>query len=345
MPSFDELCRRGCVGDLIHVIGQVPDCVATRSSDRLDDASLGMVVLWMLLMRERRPWTVCLEELGVDVRGLARELDGLLGEKTSTAATVGRAGGGQEQLPRESRRQLDRFLNDRLDRAGREASALGDRYLGNEHLLLAILADADDPLAAVLSRHGMHYPSVKKALTKALSRVLMAEVVVEPRIVAGPRKPWVAILDGLPATGVPRRFSMAAMFVVMTLFALLFAFMELLGASPEVFTVVAIFVAVVGLGQTLFFGGKYPRAASVCVGACLLPVEILAWIIFHFVSSGLASFSAEGASWTFMAMLFCVPLGGFLGYLAGGLAGGVFLVLDLLAKRAGEQSDEPAEEA
>ena len=337
MPSFDDLRRRGCMGDVIQLVGQVPDSLAMRSSVDPDDGPLEMAVLWMLLAWGRKFWTVCLEESGVDVRQLTREIDGLLGEKRSMSGPIARTYGGPRPLSPESCRQLDRSLDALLDRAALEASAFGHDYLGNEHLLLAILARADGPLAALLSWHKLHYRDVKEALTDVLSRVVPAEVVEEPKFVTPPRKPWPAAWYEKPATGVPRRFGMTALFAIMTLYAIVFAIMQSLDTNPTAFTIIAVLLTGVGAGQTLLFGGKSPRIASVCAGAMLFPLEIVAAIVYHSLFWPRPSFSTVEQAVIIVAIVvaivFCIPAGGFLGYLAGVLAGGVFLLLDLIAKR------------
>ena len=340
MPSFDDLCRRGCMGDVIQLVGQVPDSLAMRSSVDPDDGLLGTVVLWMLLAWGRKFWTACLEESGVDVLQLTRELDGLLGEKRSTSGSIARTDGGPPPWSPEARRQLDRSLDALLDRAACEASAFGHRYLGNEHLLLAVLAQADGRLAGLLSRHEIHYRDVKKALTDALARVVPAEVVEEPKFSVRPHKPRPSAWDGLRATGVPRRFGMTALFAIMTLYAIVFAVMQSLDAHPMVFTIIAVLLTGVGAGQTLLFGGKFPRVASVCAGAMLFPLEIIAALIYLYISS---HFVVPPAA-IIAAVVFSVPAGALLGYLAGGLAGGVFLLLDLAAKRSRTENDEQNEE-
>jgi ClpA/ClpB-like protein len=344
MPSFDDLRRRGCMGDVIQLVGQVPDCLAMRSSVDPNDGSFEVAVLWMLLAWGRRFWTAWLEELGIDVPQLRRELDGLLGEKRSTSGSIARTDGGPRSWSPESCRQLDQSLDALLDRAAREASAFGHDYLGNEHLLLAILAQADGPLAELLSRHEIHYREVKEVLTDVLSRVVPAGVVEEPKFVIPPRKPWRTARYAKPATGVPRRFSMAALFAMMTLYAVIFAIMQSLDTNPVVFTAIAVLLTGVGAGQTLLFGGKLPRISSVCAGAVLFPLEIMAAIVYYYLSSPRASFSPADLFVVFIAMVFCIPLGGFLGYLAGGLAGGVFVLLDLIAKRTVTENDEQNQE-
>lgn len=329
MPSFDDLCRRGCMGDVVQLVGQIPSSLAMRSSVDLDDGSLEMAVLWGLLAWGRKFWTACLEELGVDVSQLARELDGLLGEKRPVSGSEVRMTGERPSWSAEARRRLDRSLDAILDRAGREASSFGHDYLGNEHLLLAILAEADGRLAALLSRHEIRYQDVKKAVTDALARV------DERRFVRPPRKPWPARLDDTPATGVPRRFSMTALFAMMTLYAVVFAVMQSVDAGSTVFIVIAVLLTGVGIGQTLLFDGKFPRVASVCTGAVLFPLEIVAAIVYHNLSSP----SSVDLGIIILATVISVPAGGLFGYLAGGLAGGVFVLLELIAKETQSKND------
>jgi len=89
MPSFQDLCARRCVADLIHVVEQVPRRVAVRAPLGLDDSSIAMVVLWTLLRWERTFWVVCLENLGVDIWNLTCELDALIRRKKAASAVDG----------------------------------------------------------------------------------------------------------------------------------------------------------------------------------------------------------------------------------------------------------------
>ena len=338
MPSFRQMCERRCVEDLIHVIEQVPVRLAARWPIGLDKSSLAMVALWSLLRWERKFWLVCLEELGVDMWALTCELDALL--EARKGVPPGDNFRDQAAKPPLAwfRQRLDPFLNALLDRAAHQASAMGHGYLGSEHVLLAIVADADPPLVSLLERHKIEYQNVKDAIVAALPRSPSPSVVEEavPAIVV--KKPWGAAWDS-EAVGVPRRFSLAVLMLMMTLYAFLFAAMQSLGAHPILFAMITVLVTAVGLGQMLLFGGAYPRAASIWVGACLFPIELVAAVL---ISSALSRFppsTVEKVGWTILSLVLGVPAGAFLGYLSGGVVGGVFLVLDFVVKRPSQETE------
>ena len=169
----------------------------------------------------------------------------------------------------------------------------------------------------------------------------MAEVVEERKSVVRSSKPWPASWDDRPATGVPRRFGMGALFAIMTLYAVVFAVMQSLGADPTVFVVMAVLLTGVGVGQTLLFDGKFPRAASICLGTVLFPIEMIAAMVYHYLAATSSDFNIDPVGIIGSAII-CIPTGALFGYLAGGLAGGVFVLLDLAAKRT--QSDEENED-
>jgi positive regulator of sigma E activity len=122
---------------------------------------------------------------------------------------------------------------------------------------------------------------------------------------------------------------MSVMFLMMTMYAVLFAAMQLFGTPPVVFAVIAILVTGVGFGQMVLFGGKYPRAASIWTGAILFPIEILGVLIW------------TGSLKAIAILLICPPFGALFGYLAGCLAAGAFLLIELYGKRA--ESEEAAD--
>jgi hypothetical protein len=138
-----------------------------------------------------------------------------------------------------------------------------------------------------------------------------------------------------PQAGVPRRFSVGELMLVVSFFAVLFAVMRSLDFHPAVFAVVGLFFVVVAVGQAVLFGGKDPRRASVRVGAVLAAIAIVLLSLFPFAMRLLGRFPSfiELLVWfvTFTAALAAgVPLGGLAGYLAGALLAGVFLILRMV---------------
>jgi hypothetical protein len=330
MPSVKALCARRCVKDLIQVVEQVPLRLAARPALVLDDSSVAALALWTLLRWERTFLLRALEDKGVDMWALTCEVDDLLNESRPEVAPADGQPAGPSAAPLQARASLDQLLEVLLDRAELEALAVQHRFLGTEHLLLAIISGADARLSSVLSRYGITHESVRAMVAELLSRApavedqtILAELACGP---AGAR--W-----DTEAVGVPRRFGMAILMMLVTMFAVLFAAMESLGARPIVFIPTAILFAGVALGQMLLFGGKYPRAASVWVGACLFPVEILAVLLCAIFFPSLVSTFSDTVPLLVLLLFLSIPLGAGLGYLAGGLTASAFLFIELYKRR------------
>lgn len=132
------------------------------------------------------------------------------------------------------------------------------------------------------------------------------------------------------ATAVPRVFSIGAMMTMVALFALVLALLGSLDAVPSIYGVVSVLFAAVTLAQPVLFHGRQPRKASVLAGAIVLPIAAavaltVEWLLRDSYGPPLAAFLVLG--------VFCIPLGGFLGYCLGTLAAGVFLLMEHLARR------------
>jgi putative addiction module component (TIGR02574 family) len=132
---------------------------------------------------------------------------------------------------------------------------------------------------------------------------------------------------------VPRRFDLATIFVVTFAYSILFGLMKAISFPPTASAVVAGFIFIVAIAQALLFGGKQPRAASIISGALIYTLIMAgSWIVFRppFYSAWQLLISAS----------FTIAGGAMLGYLAGVVVGGVFLVADKLRNRL---SRKPAE--
>lgn len=122
----------------------------------------------------------------------------------------------------------------------------------------------------------------------------------------------------------PRRFDLATIFVVTFAYSLLFALLSGFRSPPQVSLIVGSFITIVGISQAVLFKGRMPRAASFISGtvACFVCIVILP-LIGRFDIGGTSELIA-------FALVFSMFLGGILGYCAGALVGGVFLIADVV---------------
>ena len=139
--------------------------------------------------------------------------------------------------------------------------------------------------------------------------------------------------------GVPRRFSMGTIFVLLTFFALLFRFLVLCGAPANVTGVICSFVAAVAAGQMLLFRGARPRAASVVIGALTCPA-ILVTVAIDELSTKVTGMTPIAAGldrgtafFSTCILLALVGLG--LGYFVGGMVASIFYVLGKVYPQTG----------
>ncbi|MEA1950031.1 MAG: Clp protease N-terminal domain-containing protein [Planctomycetota bacterium] len=331
MTSVEELERRQCTKGLIQIIDQLPARFAVRSPIIIDDDSLLAVALWTMLRWERTPLMVGLEDMGVDVWALTREVDTLLDGRRRTGNRLLMMNVVVHQSPA----MLDQHINRLLDKVQVESHTLGHDYLGAEHLLLAIIANADLGLFALLSRCGVTKERVT-ALVRQPLRNNFPPVEKMPDFAVRRRRPRRESFSftswDSEAAGVPRRFGMSIMFMMMTMYAVLFAFMKVMGTPTIVFAIIAIFVTGVGFAQMALFGGRYPRAASIWGGAVLFPLEIAVLVIaLGVIGSGrtISQSIAEAIGYAIP----CALAGAFFGYLSGGLTAGAFLLIDMFGPK------------
>jgi len=129
----------------------------------------------------------------------------------------------------------------------------------------------------------------------------------------------------------PRRFDLFTIMVVTAAYAILLSGMSALEFYPLVSCSVAGFITLVGVGQPLLFRGRYPRLASVVMGATLYFFGCLVFAYLH-------------PRWGVLPMIPFALIasgifGSFFGYLAGAMVGGVFLVADAMRRRYGTDED------
>jgi hypothetical protein len=338
MFDRQELCARRCVRTLIEIIEQLPARWAARAPMVLDESSVGMLLLWTFIRWERRFPLTALEEMGVDIWAFTRDVDQLLeNEKIQKSGENNQA---PAMAPNDPNPLvlLRELANLWLQRAEDEARSLGHAFLGAEHLLLALAAGADPSWSPLFARYGIGHERLKNAVLQALASKtahLLENAIDAILLPPSPEEkssmqcavPWGASWDKKPAVGMPRKFSMAVLMMMVTLFAVMFSILRWLEAPPVYYGIFGVLVFGVTLGQMILFGGNYPRAASIWSGAVLLPVEIGAINLFSNLIHVYYNIFARVAT-TIFYMIFTVPVGALFGYLAGGLTAGVVMLLE-----------------
>jgi hypothetical protein len=129
---------------------------------------------------------------------------------------------------------------------------------------------------------------------------------------------------------VPQRFGMSAILGITTALAILFGAMHWLSVEPGWYLFLGAQSIIICLVQ--MFHGKAPRQASAVAGAIIAPLFVLGWGWYE----GRAS-----AGGILCLMVVSVPFGGFLGYLNGTCAAGIFLVMDKAEKYLRGEHETP----
>ena len=116
------------------------------------------------------------------------------------------------------------------------------------------------------------------------------------------------------------------MMILVTAFAVLFGVLKTLGAPPEAFVVITIFVFGIAASQSLLFKGKKPRLASFVGGMVMFGlfdvVSVPGLFFFHSRFFGPAMI----ASILVKMAIQVVVIGGPLGYIVGCFVASIFLV-------------------
>ncbi len=135
-----------------------------------------------------------------------------------------------------------------------------------------------------------------------------------------------------------RRFDLATIFVAMAVYSVLLAGMSILQFIPSVKIYLGIFVVVVAIGQALLEPNVDARRASIFVGAGF---HTLCSLIFWILAGG-----PPVLSFILIVLINGLIGGAAMGYMAGVLVGGVYLIADVLRGKFGlAPGDNPATSA
>jgi hypothetical protein len=125
--------------------------------------------------------------------------------------------------------------------------------------------------------------------------------------------------------GVPRRLSLRDLLMLTAVFALLFGVLHWRQFPPLAFVLVAVFVAGVGVAQSLLFKARAPRRASIVAGGVLFFVVYYGMIVIEMGMPRSAHNVMKLLNLAMEIAFFSAIGGGILGYLAGCLIAAVFL--------------------
>lgn len=125
---------------------------AEEEARRLGSGSINPEHILLGIIQEGNVGVKILSNLGVDINELKREI-----EENAIPS------------PLEGERTVSPEVKQLLERASDEANALGDNYVGSEHILLALLRGKNLP-TQLLNKRGVNYERVKEEIIKSRRR-------------------------------------------------------------------------------------------------------------------------------------------------------------------------------
>jgi ATP-dependent Clp protease ATP-binding subunit ClpA len=161
-PCFRTLADRRCTTKAIDVLLRV--FRQASKEHRLVDLSLAQILTLQTVLRsEINLAQAALEGLRVDIPGLERRLRNLLDQRDQVASPEL-----AEEKSARRRHQSSEAVWELVLRAEQEAASMANGWVGTEHLLLAIVRDADPAVTAVLVASGVDCHGSLLAVTKGL---------------------------------------------------------------------------------------------------------------------------------------------------------------------------------
>ena len=130
--------------------------------------------------------------------------------------------------------------------------------------------------------------------------------------------------------GVPQKLPLGELVLLVTLFAVLFRLLTLVGGKGEIVMFVGTLAIGVSIGQAILFAGQRPRQASMIVGSFLCPAMILVYWVASSLAPQNSVFGDWRPEWRIMlsGLVFLTFAGPFLGYFAGLFVAGWFFAFD-----------------
>ena len=142
---------------------------------------------------------------------------------------------------------------------------------------------------------------------------------------------WINNTVGSESYGATRVFDLFTLLAITVGFAVLFALLKLAEPIfqehlPQVCLASALYIVLIAVAQQWTFGGKKPRLASILLGPVAYFTVSFVFLINRQFTGTVLQFPLQ-----LTLSLFCsIPLGCFLGYVAGGAIAGVFFLADKL---------------
>jgi hypothetical protein len=137
-------------------------------------------------------------------------------------------------------------------------------------------------------------------------------------------------------TGVPRRMALGALFVLVSIFCIIFKALTWVGMNPLGILAVGVYCTAIAAGQALMFEGRRPRDASIIVGSIVMPMLIaLVSIVFYFRGFTIL----ESLSWVCLGVCSFV-VSPVVGYLVGIFLAGGFLLFEQVVTGGQSTTDD-----
>ena len=136
------------------------------------------------------------------------------------------------------------------------------------------------------------------------------------------------LLDRIPKpAGMPRQFGIGHLLIMIALFGVMFSLLKILHVHPIIYIDAFLYLCGIAIAQVVLFNGKRPRMAS-CIGGFVMGLILglgTFAILFSFNNYFLDPHGLDAIG-IFLFSLGFIFLGGPIGYLAGCLIAGIFLV-------------------